>query len=706
MRYSGPDMSAEATDSAGNRLGDETSPYLRQHADNPVDWFPWCAEAFDLAKETGKPVLLSVGYSACHWCHVMAHESFEDQATAELMNRLFVNVKVDREERPDVDRIYQTAHQLLTHRGGGWPLTMFIDPEDQRPFFGGTYFPNEPRHGMPSFRELLTRVAVFYREMREEVKQQGAQLADIFRQLEPEALQEGKLDDAPIAAARAQIGRAFDREYGGFTGAPKFPHPATLEWLLRYWRGLASSDEPDVDALFLVTLTCTRMAEGGLYDHLGGGFCRYSVDRYWQIPHFEKMLYDNGPLLALYAQAGLASGETLFNRVAAETADWMIADMQSPDGGFYSTRDADSEGEEGKYYVWTPDEVRALVSEREYDALARYFGLDGAANFEGQWHLSVRTTIDKLARELAATAEETRSLLDSGRSKLLATREERVAPGRDEKILTSWNALAIRGLAIAGRTLQRADLVAAAERAATFIRTTMMIDGRLYAGFKDGRVRFPAYLDDHAFMLDALLELLQSSWSTRNLEFAIELAELLLEHFEDAGAGGFFFTADDHEALMHRMKPLADEATPSGNGIAAFALQRLGFLLGETRYLDAAEKTLKCAWRAMAEFPHGHVSLITALEEFLEHPEIIIIRGDAADIERWRDSATRLYAPRRLVFAIAANEAALPGALVDRKAVKNQTIAYRCVGTHCDLPVTTFEALAATLGEQEGENGD
>jgi uncharacterized protein YyaL (SSP411 family) len=673
-----------------NLLAKETSPYLLQHAENPVEWYPWGDEAFALARESGKPVLLSIGYSACHWCHVMAHESFEDDATAELMNELFVNIKVDREERPDVDKIYQTAHQLLTQRGGGWPLTMFLRPDDQRPFFGGTYFPNEARYGMPAFSDLLKKVASYYAERTDEILSQGERLVDILRQLDPPAASaDHSLTAAPIAKIREQLADTFDREFGGHGPAPKFPHPGTIEWLLRSWRATANDAEPDIDALYMATLTLTRMADGGIYDHLGGGFCRYSVDRYWQIPHFEKMLYDNGPLLADYAQAYLATGEQLFRTTANETADWMLADMHSPSGGFYSSRDADSEGEEGKYYVWTPDEVAALLDDAEYQLLARKFGLDKEANFEGKWHLTVRESVD-----------DPESLLDRARATLLAEREKRIAPGRDEKQLTSWNALAIRGLAIAGRVLERDDLVEAATSAVEAIRENLMVDGRLLASYKDGEARFPAYLDDHAFMIDALLELLQTRWNSAHMGFAIELADLLLEHFEDKDGGGFFFTADDHEALMHRPKPLADDAMPSGNGIAAIVLQRLGHVLGERRYIDAAEKTLRGAWKAMDEYPHGHVTLLTALDEYLSPPEIIVIRGEAAEVAKWRDSAARLYAPARLVLAIGANEQDLPGLLAERKALQNETVAYRCVGTHCELPVTTWEALAAQMGGQ------
>jgi uncharacterized protein YyaL (SSP411 family) len=547
---------------------------------------------------------------------------------------------------------------------------MFLNPDDQRPFFGGTYFPKEARYGMPAFSELLQSVAKYYQDQRDEVRAQGQQLADIFTRLEPPpAAADLELNATPLVNVRQQLEQSFDRDYGGFGSAPKFPHPTTIERLLRHWRATASTAEPDIEALFMASLTLTRMADGGLFDHLGGGFYRYSVDRYWQIPHFEKMLYDNGPLLALYAQAFLATGENLFADTANATADWMLADMQSPQGGFYATRDADSEGEEGRYYVWTPEQAAALLAPEDYKIFAAQFGLDNPANFEGKWHL----TVSERSRDDA---------IDRARKTLLAARDKRIAPQRDEKQLTSWNALAIRGLAIAGRSLDRPELIDAAVQAADFIQQTLFVDGRLLANFKDGEAKLAAYLDDHAFLLDALIELLQARWSEGHLEFALQLAELLLEHFEDSNGGGFFFTADDHEQLMHRSKSLADDALPSGNGVAALALQRLGLLKGETRYLDAAERTLRAAWKAMEEYPNGHVSLLTALDEFLQPPQIIKISGPATEVAAWQSAAAKLYAPRRLLFA-------QPGG--------GDITAQRCVGTQCDLAVHSWRDFVRML---------
>jgi uncharacterized protein YyaL (SSP411 family) len=680
-----------------NLLQDETSPYLLQHADNPVAWHPWGEAALAKARSEGKPILLSVGYSACHWCHVMAHESFEDEATAEVMNRLFINIKVDREERPDIDKIYQTAHQLITRRNGGWPLTVFMTPE-QLPFMAGTYFPKTEMHGMPAFTDLLLQIAQYFEANRAELDKQGAAVVSALASLEPAATGNSiTLDAGPHQGLRQQLESSFDRDWGGFGDAPKFPHPTSSEFLLRHWRSTAHSQEPDVEALFMSALTMTRMLDGGIYDQLGGGFFRYSVDREWSIPHFEKMLYDNGPLLALLAQLWRASGDDQYRLAANQTADWVLRDMQSPEGGFWSTLDADSEGEEGKFYVWDPDQVRQLLSPDEFNVLATRYGLSQAANFEGQWHLQVRDSIEnaaEVAGELAATVQ---TLINSGSDKLLAARNERVWPGRDEKILTAWNALMIRGLAMAGRALGREDLLEAASQAVTFIQQQLYKEGQLYASYKDGRARFEAYLDDHAFMLDALLELLQARWDSTQLSFAIELAETLLANFADTEQGGFYFTSAHHEKLVHRSRSFSDDSLPSGNAIAALALGRLGHLLGEPRYLQAAESTLQAGFTAMQDFPHGHAALVTALDEYLDAPEIVIIRGEAKEAAEWARNISAIYAPRRMVFAIPA-EAELPAGLVTKQA-QDSTIAYLCKGTTCSAPLASLKDLANELSE-------
>jgi hypothetical protein len=476
-----------------NHLATETSPYLQQHADNPVDWYPWGEQALTLAREQNKPILLSIGYSACHWCHVMAHESFEDEAVAAVMNRHFVNIKVDREERPDLDQIYQTAHNMLTQKSGGWPLTMFLTPQ-QLPFFGGTYFPKTARYSLPGFPGLLERVAGFYHARHDDIEQQNAAPLQAFGQTLPELQGAAEFSRAPFASAYRELKQSFDPVFGGFNGAPKFPRPTEMEFLLRY----AVSDG-EQDARTMAAFTLKKMADGGIYDQLGGGFYRYSVDERWAIPHFEKMLYDNGPLLCLCADAFLAAGDERFKQVAEDTAAWAMREMQSPQGGYYSSLDADSEHEEGRFYVWTPEEAAHVLSAEEYAAAARHYGLDGPPNFENRhWHLSV-APLDALAFELGMPAEHAGALLASARQKLFEHRERRVRPGRDEKILVSWNALMIKGMARAARVFGQPLWAASACRAMDFIHATLWQNNRLLATCKDGKAHRNAYLDDHAF---------------------------------------------------------------------------------------------------------------------------------------------------------------------------------------------------------------
>ncbi len=684
-----------------NRLSNCTSPYLQQHADNPVDWQPWDKESLRQAKEQDKPILLSIGYSACHWCHVMAHESFEDEATAAEMNRLFINIKVDREERPDLDKIYQSAHQLLAQRPGGWPLTVFLTPDDQTPFFAGTYFPKQARHGLPPFVDILHNIAQAYREQKQDIQVQNQALLNAISQLNPKDNGENAvLNSGPLESARQQLTGAFDERYGGFGQAPKFPHPASLNRLLRHWSATTGGDNADARALYAVDFTLTRMALGGINDQLGGGFCRYSVDDQWMIPHFEKMLYDNGPLLSLYTDLWQATGKPLFRETAQQTADWVMREMQSSEGGYYSTLDADSEGEEGRFYVWRPDEAKALLSEAEYQHLSHYYGLDRKPNFEGSWHLHNYASIADLNSAYGTTGEEARTLLQTARNKLYQAREIRIRPGRDEKILTSWNALMIKGMARSGRLLGQPQMITSAEQAISFIKKHLWKEGRLLASHKDGTSAFAAYLDDYAYLIDALLELLQARWKSEDLTFATELAQVLLDHFQDHENGGFFFTADDHEQLIHRAKPFGDDSTPAGNGVAAFALSRLGHLLGETDYLDAAEATLKCAWPHLLQLPHAHCSLLEALEAQIYPTETIIIRGEEKEMEAWSKRATRNYAPRRLTLAIPASETALPGLLEARKGDKG-VIAYICKGTACEAPIRDYTAFDKLLTDNE-----
>jgi uncharacterized protein YyaL (SSP411 family) len=681
-----------------NRLAESTSPYLQQHARNPVDWWPWCGEALELARTLDRPILLSIGYSACHWCHVMAHESFEDPQTADLMNRLFVNIKVDREERPDLDKIYQTAHQLLARRAGGWPLTVFLTPDDHRPFFAGTYFPREPRHGLPSFTDLLARVERAYREQNGAIRTQNDALMEALTRIDA-GTGAGQIPDAaPIAGALDQLAASFDQRHGGFGGAPKFPHPADLELLLRRHGAAAAAGDPDRRALTMAAFTLQRMIRGGVFDQLGGGFYRYSVDAQWMIPHFEKMLYDNGPLLALCCDAWQVTGDPLFREAAEATADWVMREMQSAEGGYFSALDADSEGEEGVFYLWDREQVRGLLTEEEYAVLAPVYGLDRNPNFEGRWHLHGFRTPGEVAEDLGRPVAEVAGILDRGRARLLRERETRVRPGRDEKVLTSWNGLMIKGMARAARVLGRRDCLDSAERALGFLRAALWRDGRLLVTFKDGKARLNAYLDDYANLIDALLELLQTRWRREDLDLAVALAEVLLARFQDIDDGGFFFTSDDHERLIHRPKPMGDESVPSGNGVAARVLQRLGHLLGEARYLEAARGTLAAASEQMRRVPHAHGSLLMALEEHIDPTETLVVRGEDAELTACRGKLQSVYAPHRLVLAVPSAEKDLPGTLSDM-GPGDRLRAYRCSGTRCEPPVEGRAGVERLLGD-------
>ncbi|HEU5282509.1 MAG TPA: thioredoxin domain-containing protein [Burkholderiales bacterium] len=672
-----------------NRLARETSPYLQQHADNPVDWHPWGEEALRLARERDQPILLSVGYSACHWCHVMAHESFEDPDIAAVMNRNFVNIKVDREERPDIDQIYQTAHQMLTQRAGGWPLTMFLTP-DQKPFFGGTYFPRTARYNLPGFGELLERVAQVYREQRQAIAAQNDEMVSLLeRSLQVRAAPAADLDAAPIATALQELTGIFDRQHGGLGGAPKFPHPAELELCLREARA-------DRAALEVATVTLEKMARGGICDQLGGGFCRYSVDATWMIPHFEKMLYDNGPLLRLYADAWLVTGNALFRRVCEDTAAWVMREMQAPEGGYYSSLDADSEHVEGKFYVWSHEQVSGLLDEQEYAVASAVFGLDRAPNFEGEhWHLRIARPVAGVAAELGLAETAAQALLDSARIKLFEARERRVRPGRDEKILTSWNALMIQGMAHAAHALDRPDWLQSARQALEFLRVTLWRDGRLLATSKDGRAHLNAYLDDHAFLLAALLELLQADFRKADLELAVAIAETLLARFEDGATGGFFFTSHDHERLILRPKTWYDNATPSGNGVAALALQRLGHLVGDARYLEAAERTLRLFLPQIERHPSGASTLLMALAEHLRPPDVVILRGPRAAAVPWQRALAVRYAPSRLVLFVDPSLTGIPAAL--DKPLSTAVNAWVCRGVNCLAPLSDVGELLREL---------
>jgi uncharacterized protein len=673
-----------------NRLGTSSSPYLQQHADNPVSWQPWDDTALAQARRENKPILLSVGYSACHWCHVMAHESFEDADVANVMNEYFVNIKVDREERPDLDQIYQTAHALLTRQSGGWPLTMFLTP-DGAPFFGGTYFPKESRYGRPGFLELLPQVAAAYREQGPAIVKQAAQLKNAMGRLEPVASGGTLPSDIGERAWRLTASR-FDPVDGGFGAAPKFPHAAELEFALRR---IAQRD--DAEARNVVDTTLERMAAGGIHDHLGGGFCRYSVDAQWTIPHFEKMLYDNAALLPLYAAQARHGSNPAAAAVAEGIVTWLVREMRAGDGAFYSSLDADSEGEEGRFYVWQAGEVEGHLSADEWAVVGPHYGLDRAPNFEQHaWNLrEVVPLIDVAAmRRIDPTAAA--ALLASAKAKLLTARATRVRPGRDDKILTSWNALMIAALARSSRLLGRPEWGAVAFAALDRLRATAWRDGRLLATRKDGDASLNAYLDDHAFLLAALIECMQSDFRTADLEWARELGDQLLNRFEDREQGGFWFTSDDHEPLFHRHKPGHDNATPSGNGVAARALAALAEITGEPRYREAALRTVGVFAERIAAGPEGYATLLLAHADLEAPPPVVLLDGDQATATKWRLALADGPDSGALVIDVSALEH-LPVPLAKGARPARGAVAYVCRNFTCLSPITGLAELRRTL---------
>jgi uncharacterized protein YyaL (SSP411 family) len=674
-----------------NRLLHETSPYLRQHAENPVDWWPWSDEALATARREKKPILLSIGYAACHWCHVMAHESFEDEATARVMNALYVNIKVDREERPDIDKVYQLAHQALARRGGGWPLTVFLTPDDLMPFFAGTYFPKTPRYGQPAFVQVLDGVRAWFDSKPDEVRAQNGALAQFLERHGATRAHAEALDNRPIRTALERIAASFDRENGGHAGGPKFPHASEIELLLAHGdRALANG----MTARDMARLTLSRMAERGLRDHLGGGFFRYCVDATWDIPHFEKMLYDNAQLLPLYARAAREHDDSSFAAAARDEGSWLVGEMVAPGGGFFSSLDADSDGEEGAFYVWQRDAIREALDEAEFAVVERRFGLDGPPNFEGHaWHLRAVASFDDVATSLGLTRDAVDAHWQSARQKLLRIRGARTRSGLDDKILTAWNALMIGGIARAKRESDDLDaLLAEADRALDFLYASAWRDGRLYATHSRGETKLAAYLDDHAFLLDALLAMLRVRWNARDLEWAIALADALLARFEDRDGGGFFFTSHDAEKLPQRSKSFVDESLPSGNGVAARALLKLGHLVGEPRYLDAAERTLRAGWDALLDYRHACCEMLLALGEFLDPPAHVVVRyRDTGAASMWRASTQNIDA-----WFIPSDASALPGVLA-RQETANAVTAFLCKGTSCDPPLVTLDDFTAAL---------
>ncbi len=684
-----------------NRLNGQTSPYLLQHADNPVDWQPWDEGALKSARDSQKPILLSIGYSACHWCHVMAHESFEDEPTARVMNQHFVNIKVDREERPDLDKVYQLAHQLLTQNTGGWPLTMFLDPDTLVPFFGGTYFPRTPQYGLPGFADLLMRVHTAFAEQRDELTAQGQKMSEVLERLVLVPAEAQLEDEALLSSARDALEKQYDQQHGGFGNTPKFPMPTTVERLLRHWAFSNLHGERDRGALDMVMLTLTAMARGGIFDHIGGGFCRYAVDRQWQVPHFEKMLYDNGLLLKLYADALAIGPDALFESAAKETAAWLLREMRDANGGFYSAMDADTEGEEGKFYAWRREQARRLLNEDEYLLVETLYGLDKPANFDSKWVLRRTDSWRSVVHRLSLDEVEASALLASAKEKLFEARETRTRPAIDRKVLAGWNGLVIAGLAHAGQVLHEPAWVDAAEQAADFCRDHLWNGERLLATWKDGTSQTAAYLDDYAYVLMGLLELLRVRWREETARFALQLADTVIERFEDSDNGGFFFTEHDHEQLIHRPKPSNDDALPPGNGVLASVLLSLGHLFAEQRYLDTADRTLAWARGAMEQAPAQHCALLSALESHLYAPETVIIRGPEENMQAWLEMANKGYKPWRDVYAIPYEGVTRLPPYLPRLVsadVQNKPVAYVCRELSCSLPIETLEDFEEAMG--------
>ncbi len=665
-----------------NRLVNETSPYLLQHADNPVDWYPWGEEALQKAKTEDKPIFLSIGYSACHWCHVMAHESFEDKQTATILNEHFVSIKVDREERPDLDAIYMSAVQAMTG-SGGWPMTVILTPEGE-PFYGGTYFPPMPRYGMPSFTDVLLAVADAWQNRRQEIVGGAKRMAAALgRQggVREEVVREDVKRETLESAFRI-LWQGFDRVHGGWGGAPKFPQPMALEFLLRYHH---ATDDPQ--ALGMATQTLEAMARGGMYDQLGGGFHRYSVDARWLTPHFEKMLYDNAQLSRVYLHAWQVTGEPFFRTVAEEILDYVIREMTDAAGGFYSTQDADSEGEEGKFFLWTPDELRDLLGE-EAEVFVKAYGVTPGGNFEG-----------KNILEFAGGLNQ-RPALAEARRKLFEAREQRVRPARDDKVLTSWNGLMLAAFAEVARVLDRQDYRQVAERNVDFLlRGLQREDGRLLHSWKGGQARFNGYLEDYSYLIEGLLELYQTTFEPRWYQAAWELAETMIAHFR-APDGGFFDTSDDHEALITRPRDLQDNATPSGSAMATTVLLKLAGLANEPRYMELAHRGLMQMQALIAQYPQSFGQWLIALSYALSQPREVAIIGEpeAPDTLTLLGICRDGYRPHQVVAvgAPGSRASAIP-LLQDRGQIDGQATAYVCVNFACQAPVADPEALRAML---------
>jgi uncharacterized protein YyaL (SSP411 family) len=677
-----------------NHLINESSPYLLQHAHNPVDWYPWGEEAFAIAREQNKPVLLSIGYSACHWCHVMAHESFEDEEIAKLMNENFVNIKVDREERPDLDQIYMNAVQMMTHHGG-WPMTVFLTP-DAIPFYGGTYFPPQDRYNVPGFPRVLIGVVEAYRDKQSDIAETSGQLLNELRRLSQTNGSSHSLEKELLDAAYVGIIRNYDEVNGGFGGAPKFPPAMTLEFLLRTYKRTGNQD-----ALDMVRHTAEKMARGGMYDQLGGGFHRYSTDAKWLVPHFEKMLYDNALLSRFYLHFYQVTRDEFARETIEGILDYVVREMTSPEGSFYSTQDADSEGHEGKFFVWTLAEIKNALDERDADLFCRAYDITDAGNFEGKNIPNLKRPLDVVAAEAGIAEAELKSSLERSRQKLFELREQRIKPDRDEKVLTAWNGLMLASFAEAGVVLDRRDYLAVARKNARFLLDNLQRDGFLLRTYKDGVAKFNAYLEDYAFLIEGLVTFYETTGETDWFVEALKLTDTLIEEFWDEENASFFFTGKSHESLIVRSKDFFDNATPSGNSVAAIALARIGTLTDNDYYKNLAVAVLREIADQARKYPSGFGYALSAMDFVLSTPkEVALIGADRESLEEFIRQTWRGYVPNKVVAAALVSEAEQPSPialLANRPLEDRKTTAYVCENYTCQLPVNELDQLEQQL---------
>jgi uncharacterized protein YyaL (SSP411 family) len=689
-------MSSDIQHKYTNRLSNETSPYLLQHAHNPVDWYPWGREALDKAKNEDKPIFLSVGYSACHWCHVMEHECFENEQIAKLMNEHFINIKVDREERPDIDEIYMNAVQVMTGHGG-WPMSVFLTP-DLKPFYGGTYFPPVDRHGMPGFPSVLLSISNAYQEHRSQIEESAEKLTQHLQESMKIVKSQTTLKYDHIEQAYAEMERRYDSTFGGFGQAPKFPHSMDIGLLLRYYY-----KNKNEKALRMAEFSLEKMAKGGMYDQLGGGFHRYSTDAKWLIPHFEKMLYDNALLSMTYTEAYQITKKSFYKKIVTETLDYVLREMVSPEGSFYSTQDADSEGKEGAFFVWTPQQIKDILGEKDGSIFCRYYGVDESGNFEhGTSALHISNDDESVAKLLEISVDDLVQILDSSKKKLWEAREERIKPGRDEKILADWNGLMISSMALAGNIFNESRYTKAAESACEFLVTKMKEHDRMYHTYKDGRAHTTGFLSDYSFTVVGLLDTYEATHNARWLTEAMDLTQSMITHFWDDEGGAFFFTADDHERLITRSKDPMDNAIPSGNSMATLALVRLAEMTGNQDYRQKAETCLQVFVEGYRQYPAAYPQMLVALDFILSSPKEIVLTAEKIEqVYPMKQMIFDTFLPHKVVLyadpSVEKQLQSLSSVFQGKTPVEGKSTAYICENFSCQQPIVSMEELVKSL---------